>query len=170
MEIQEIEEALRDFQALARRAREHPLPPAAVQDHMLVFLQRVLGYDFKEDIVLRRLSPPGKRPAQVDFNRKVKFLAVNLGSRTRPGEKQIQQAVDYALGVPTNVVMLSNAIKLGFYSVDCWEGRWEVEPLLEVDLLRDAPAEVAALLWPLAKKDCGRKIWVKINDHRQRQP
>jgi len=160
MEVNEIQEALLDFLPLVRRAKDNALPASAVQDHMLVFLQRVLGYDFEEDVVLKQLAVLPQRPSEVSFNQKIKFVMVTLASDKPLDEGQVQQALDYALAAPTNVVLLTNGVKLCFYAVDLWEGKWEVELLVEIDLLQDNPEEIAPPLWPLAKKDCGREIWV----------
>ncbi len=150
------------FLPLARRAKENTLPVSAVREQMLVFLQRVLGYDFEEDIVLKQLAVLPERPSEVNFNQKIKFVMLTLASDRPLDEGQLQLAVDYVLAAPTNVVMLTNGVKLCFYAVDLWEGKWEVEPLVEVDLLQDSPKEIAPPLWPLAKKDCGREIWVIV--------
>ncbi len=162
MEVNEIQEALLEFLPLVRKAKENTMPSSAVREQMLVFLQRVLGYDFGEDIVLKKLAVLPVRPIEVNFNQKIKFVMVSLASDKPLDEEQVQQAVDYALAAPTNVVMLTNGVRLCFYAVDLWEGKWEVEPLVEVDLLQDNPEEIAPPLWPLAKKDCGREIWVIV--------
>ncbi len=160
MEVNEIQEALLGFLPLVCRAKDNALTASAVREQMLLFLQRVLGYDFEEDVVLKQLAVLPERPSEVNFNQKIKFVMVALASDKPLDEGQLQLAVDYALAAPTNVVMLTNGVKLCFYAVDLWEGKWEVEPLVEIDLLQDNPEEIAPPLWPLAKKDCGREIWV----------
>lgn len=162
METNEIQKALEEFLPLVREANEKAEPKHDVREHMLIFLQKVLGYDFNEDIVFKHLVALPNRPKEANFDQKIKFVMTALPSKTPLDEKQEELAIEYALSVPTNVVMLSNGVQVAFYSVDLWEGNWEIDILAQINLLQDSPEEIAPVLWPLAKKDCGRKIWVNI--------
>ncbi len=162
MEVDEIKNALVDFLPLVREANEVAEPNHDVREHMLDFLQKVLGYDLNEDIVFKHLAALPERPKETNFDQKIKFVMTTLPSKTKLDETQGELAIEYALAAPTNVVMLSNGVDVCFYSVDNWEGKWETDILVAVNLLKDPVDEMAQTLWALAKKDCHRKIWVTV--------
>lgn len=162
MEINEIQQALVEFHPLVHEAEETAEPNPEVRKHMLLFLQKVLGYDLEEDIVRKKLTAVPERPKEAKFDPKIKFVMTTLPSHIFLDEKQEELAIEYALSAATNVVMLSNGVQVGFYSIDMWEGNWEVDTLLELDLRENNSEDIAQSLWPLAKKDCHRKIIVAI--------
>lgn len=119
-------------------------------------LTEVLDYDPVEEIVVVELSdsPPAKPDPTV------KFLFVCGDSSLT--QENLDRAGRIALSYGSNLFFYSTCPEIKVVNVEIEEGVLEQEIMMEFDLLADDPTEIATTLWPLCKKDCGKKVLVAV--------
>lgn len=130
--------------------------PSFSKENIQHLLTGVLDYDPAEEIAVVKLadSPPA------ETNPTVKFLFVCGNSSLT--QENLDRAGRIALSYGSNLFFYSAGLAIKVVNVEIEDGVLEQEVMMELDLLADDPTEIATTLWPLCKKDCGKKVLVAI--------
>jgi len=127
-------------------------------------LTGVLDYDPAEEIVAVELidTPPAKTDPMV------KFLFVCGDSSLT--DNNLDRAGRMALSYGSNLFFYSTGPDIKVVNVEMENGVPELEVMMEIDLLADDPTEIATTLWPLCKKDCGKRVLVATLGENHERP
>jgi hypothetical protein len=163
MEVADIKRALAEIIPQLEALKSQGGNGDKVRRLMKVFLQQVLGYDPVEEIVSHPLKPCPKQ-VPVQFDEGVKFMLQVVPPRLTLDQAVAERTVAYALGAKAQLFMLTNGRQLVLYDIDLSSGRLEAEAVFELNLLADDVEQIAINLWPICKKDCGKKVIVNTSD------
>ncbi len=162
MELNEIKQAILNIRLKNKAVKYDRLSKDEVRQLMDDFLCSVLGYDYNDEIIHKSI-PHNPHQNITDFNSQIKFLVQPFSGGQQVNQSIINQAVNYALAVGTQLLVLTNGIYFGLYDLDIDDGKIEALTVFELDLLSDAADEIAIALWPICKKDCGKNIIVNMS-------
>jgi hypothetical protein len=126
----------------------------SAEENIRRLLAGVLDYDPAEEIVPVKITDA--QPVKTDPT--VKFLMVSGESPIN--QEKLKHAGWLALGYGSNLFFYTTGREIKVVNVEVEEGKLELEVMMEFDLTKDDPTEVATTLWPLCKKDCGKKVLV----------
>ena len=159
MEREEIKHALEQFRrVIAGEAWSRSDPPGLAK----IFLEQVMGYSSEEEIWHKSEALTGKLD-RLEFNERVKFFLQPLCFGQAADQDIIERAARYSLSEQAGLFGLLNGQYFKLYELDISQGSPQIENVLELDLLNGQPEELANFLWPISKRDCGRKIIINLN-------
>ncbi len=162
MEINEIKQALLKFMPQLEKVRAQAGGTDEVQQLMKLFLEQVLGYDPKEEIVSQTVKPDQVR-LPIQFDEQIKFMLQAVSPQTALTQALVNQGVDCALTVRAQLLVLTNGIQFILYDIDTSSGQLEVDAVFELNLLTDDVDRTAVNLWIIGKKDCGKRVIINTS-------
>lgn len=121
-------------------------------------LTEILGYDSVEEIVF--VEKVNSQSAETDPT--VKFLLISGEFSKTITRENLEDAGRQALGYGSNLFLYTNGPDIKVFNIEIEEGKPELEAMMEFNVFEDEPSEIVANLWPLSKKDCGKKVLVVI--------
>ncbi len=163
METTQIKRALLEIIPRLKEFNSHARNGNEVRRLMELFLEQVLGYDPKEEIVLKEVKADKASPP-AEFDDQIKFLLQAAPHQAKLTQAQIDHAVNCALTVCAQLLVVTDGIQFVLYDIDTSDGELEVEAVFESNLLTDDTEQTAINLWPICKMDCGKKVIVNTCD------
>lgn len=155
--MKELADLLRDMEDyIAWIKLSDARPP---EENIRRLLTGVLDYDPADEIVpVEAVSSP---PAPADPD--VKFITVS--GQPPVTDDKLECAGRVTLGYGSNLFIYTACADIKVVSVEIEGGELELDVMMEFNLTQDDPTDIATTLWPLCKKDCGKKVLaVTINN------